>query len=64
MSAPINAKGCVGQPDCTNQSEHSNRNHNPLLARLKAVIVWAACWGLMPAELAEWIIKRGGMHDA
>lgn len=30
--------------------------------RAKALIVTAACWGLIPVKLADWIIKRGGLR--
>jgi len=34
------------------------RNHTPIASRIKAVVVRAACWGVLPIFLAEWIIKR------
>ena len=33
-------------------------NHTAIASRIKAVIVGGACWGLVPANLAQWIIKR------
>ena len=40
------------------------RNHKSLRSRIKALIVGAACWGILPVKLAEWIIRRGGLRDA
>lgn len=34
------------------------RNRIALTSRIKAFIVGAACWGLLPVALAEWIIRR------
>ena len=31
---------------------------------MKTTIVRAACWGLIPASLAAWIIRAGGLRDA
>ena len=33
-------------------------------ARIKAAIVWLALLGLIPAALATWMIKAGGLRDA
>ena len=30
--------------------------------RAKAVIVWLAVWGLIPAGFATWLIQRGGLR--
>lgn len=30
----------------------------------KRLIVGAACWGLLPAGFASWLIRRGGMRRA
>lgn len=30
----------------------------------KRLIVAAACWGLLPAAVASWLINRGGMRHA
>lgn len=32
--------------------------------RIKRAIVRLALWGMLPVELAEWIIRRWGMGDA
>lgn len=33
-------------------------------SRAKTAIVQLALWGLLPAKVAEWIIRRGGLRDA
>jgi len=35
-----------------------NRNPTATASRIKAPIAGAACWGLLPVKLAEWIIRR------
>ena len=30
--------------------------------RIKALIVGAACWGVLPVKLAEWLIRVGGLR--
>jgi hypothetical protein len=35
-----------------------NHNRAATASRIKALIVGAACWGLLPVKLAEWIIGR------
>lgn len=40
------------------------RNHSPIRVFLKTVITRLAVWGLLPANMAAWIIQHGGMnHD-
>ena len=34
------------------------RNPTATASRLKALIVNAACWGLLPVKLADWLIRR------
>ena len=46
-----------------------NATHSPdytqsrTLIRMKALIVGAACWGVIPFGLATWLIKLGGRQD-
>jgi hypothetical protein len=40
------------------------RNHTSIASRIKAVIVRAACWGVLPLFLAEWFIKRLHLENA
>lgn len=32
--------------------------------RIEALIVGAACWGLLPCNTDNWIIRCGGLQDA
>lgn len=40
----------------------TSRNSTATKARIKAIIVGAACWGVLPVKLAEWLIRRGGLR--
>lgn len=31
-------------------------------AHIKAIIIGAACWGVLPVKLVEWLIHRGGLR--
>ncbi len=62
MTTNKKAAGLVTQ--AASDAAFDSRNHTPFAARLKALIVGAACWGLLPVALAEWIINHGGMRDA
>lgn len=33
-------------------------NHTPIASRIKAAIVALAVWGLIPAGLATWLLRR------
>jgi len=39
------------------------RNHTSIESRVKAVIVRAACWGVLPVVLAQWVIARLDRED-
>jgi hypothetical protein len=43
-----------------------SHNHNPSRIRsgVKVAIVRLALWGVIPANLATWMIQRGGLRDA
>lgn len=41
-----------------------SRNHTPIHSIIKAAIVRLAAWGVIPANLATWLIQRGGLKDA
>lgn len=45
-----------------NTSKHA-RNFTGLAARIKAVIVTLALWGLLPVTVADWLINLGGQRD-
>jgi len=32
--------------------------------RIKTIIISLAVWGVLPAEAAEWLIRRGGLRHA
>ena len=56
------APGWHRETGLTNASDSAN--DTPIRARLKALIVCAACWGLLPIDLADFLIQRGGLnHD-
>jgi hypothetical protein len=40
------------------QNTIDSRNHTPTAFRIKALVVGAACWGLLSVGLAEWIIRH------
>lgn len=41
-----------------------SRKPTLILSGIKAAIVRLAVWGLIPADLATWLIQRGGLKDA
>ena len=41
-----------------------NRNPTAIRSSIKTVIVRLAVWGLIPAGLATWVIRRGGLKNA
>lgn len=59
-----NKKPTRGFPQVGCDDARDNCHYSPIKTRLKALIVGAACWGLLPVKLADWIICRGGMRDA
>ena len=56
-----------GNPQTGNNSTHAV-NDKSFLSRIKALIKQAitglAVWGIIPASLATWLIRRGGLKDA
>jgi hypothetical protein len=54
---PKNTKGRNGGDRATPKTLCC-RNHTPVASGIKAAIVRAACWGVLPLFLAEWFIKR------
>lgn len=60
MDTNKKAAGLLTQAAYQNARTHDKSTR----ARIKAAIVTMACWGLMPVNLADWIIQRGGLHDA
>ena len=41
-----------------------NRNPSRIRSGIKVAIVRLALWGVIPANLATWMIQRGGLRDA
>ncbi len=56
-------KGRTGWYQATSETSKSTSNSTGLAARIKAVIVILALWGLLPVTVADWIIKLGGWRD-
>ena len=50
-------KGRTGGDRATPKTS-DNRNFTATASRIKALIVGATCWGLLPVKLAHWIIRR------
>lgn len=55
-----NNKGRNGGNRATPEISDSH-NHIAIKTRFKALIVGAACRGLLPTKLADWIIQCGGL---
>lgn len=32
--------------------------------RAKRLIIWLACWNILPIRLTTWLIQHGGLKDA
>ena len=45
-------------------AKYTRSHHTHLRSRIKREEVAAACWGVIPAHLEEWIIRHGGLRDA
>ena len=43
-----------------NNNENTPKSYTK--KRAKAVIVWLAVWGLIPAGVATWLLQRGGLR--
>lgn len=50
-------KGRSGGDRATPKTSDS-QNSTLIASRSKALIVGAACWGLLPFPLADWLIRR------
>ena len=55
-----NRKGRAGWHQATPKTSKSTRNSTGVAARIKAVIVILALWGLLPVTVADWLINLGG----
>ena len=58
MTAPTKANVLQEQGAGQNKSDYSTSNFTATASCVKALIVGAACWGLLHVRLAEWIIRR------
>lgn len=58
-----NRKGRTGCNQATLKTTKRTRNFTGLAARIKAVIVALALWGLLPVAVADWLINLGGLRD-
>jgi hypothetical protein len=50
--------------DRPTQNTSSKRNPTPMSSAIKAAILRCATWGVIPANLATWLVKRAGLKDA
>ncbi len=58
-----NRKGRAGWHQATPKTSKSTCNSTGLAARIKAVIVTLALWGLLPVTVADWLINLGGWRN-
>ena len=58
-----NRKGRAGWHQATLKTSKRTCNFTGLAARIKAVIVTLALWGLLPVTVADWLINLGGLRD-
>jgi len=58
-----NRKGRAGCNQATPKTSKHAPNSTGLAARIKAVIVALALWGLLPVAVADWLIDLGGWRN-
>jgi len=58
-----NRKGRAGWHHATLKTSKRTSNSTGLAARIKAVIVTLALWGLLPVAVADRLTHRGGLRD-
>ncbi len=58
-----NRKGRAGWHQATPKTSKSTCHFTGLTARIKAVIVTLALWGLLPVAVADWLIHWGEPYD-
>jgi hypothetical protein len=58
-----NRKGRAGWHQATLNTYKRTSKSTRLAARIKAVIVKLALWGLLPVTVADWLIHWGGLRD-
>ena len=57
-------KGRAGCHRATLDHAASASDRTSPTARVKAFIQTLAVWGLLPVGIAEWLLRKGGLHDA
>ena len=50
--------------DRPTQKTSKNHTPTPTSSAIKAAILRCAVWGVIPANLAPWLIERAGLKDA
>jgi hypothetical protein len=50
--------------DRPTQKTSSKHNPTPIYLAIKAAILRCAVWGVIPPNLATWLIQRAGLKDA
>jgi len=55
----------AGQPgaDTSNNTTGNDTQAQGIKQYAKRLIVWLACWQILPIPFATWLIRRGGMRD-
>jgi hypothetical protein len=56
-------KGYAGSLQTTPKTSKHTRKFTGPAARIKAVLVTLAPWGLLPMAVADWRMLLGGQHD-
>lgn len=57
-------KGRAGCHQATPSPSNHTRKFTVLASRIKAAIVTLALWGWISIDVAEWLIRHGGLRDA
>ena len=64
-NAPVARREVGTSHERADAGQHSRpRREFQVLRGIKRMIVAAACWGLIPINVAAWIIERRGLRDA
>ncbi len=61
ICAPANENARLA-PGAGNTQTGLQADSTPTRARVKALIMSLACWGFISADLASWLIQRGGLR--
>ncbi len=60
MSPP--KESASGQAGAGQIKSRLRSDSTPAASKIKRLIVWLACWGLLPIKAADWLIRRGGLR--